>query len=69
MNAAGNAAVLIPSVGQIYNGDLLRGIFWLVVMPGSWIGTGGTLGWVCHLAPAYTAHSSAEVKARRMLPP
>ena len=41
----GLAAVLslvVPGVGQIYNGDFLRGIFWLIVTPGFWFGTGGT---------------------------
>ena len=40
----GTAAVLslvIPGVGQIYNGDFLRGIFWLIVTPGFWIFSGG----------------------------
>ena len=58
----GLAAVLsffIPGVGQIYNGKWLRGIFWLIVTPGLWIGTGGTLGWICHLLSAYTAYSYA----------
>ncbi len=62
MTQAGNAAVLslvVPGVGQIYNGDFLRGIFWLIVTPGFWIGTGGTLGWVCHLIAAYTAYNRA----------
>ncbi len=61
----GTAAVLslvIPGVGQIYNGDFLRGIFWLIVTPGMWLGTGGLLGWVCHLIAAYTAHSRAREK-------
>jgi hypothetical protein len=56
---AGTAAVIsfiIPGGGQIYNGDFLRGIFWLIVTPGLWVGTGGALGWVCHVAAAYTAH-------------
>ncbi len=58
----GNAAVLsliVPGVGQIYNGDFLRGIFWLIITPGFWIGSGGLLGWVCHLIAAYTAHRRA----------
>jgi TM2 domain-containing membrane protein YozV len=62
MNRPGNAAVLsliIPGVGQIYNGDFLRGIFWLIITPGFWIGTGGTLGWICHLVAAYTAYNRA----------
>jgi len=56
----GVAAVLsliVPGVGQIYNGDFLRGIFWLIITPGFWIGSGGTLGWICHLIAAYTAYS------------
>jgi TM2 domain-containing membrane protein YozV len=59
----GLAAVLsfvVPGVGQIYNGAFLRGIFWLIVTPGFWLGTGGTLGWICHLISAYTAYSYAE---------
>ena len=59
----GTASVLsliIPGVGQFYNGDFLRGLFWLIVTPGFWIGSGGMLGWVCHLASAYTAHAWAE---------
>ena len=59
---AGTAAVLsffIPGVGQIYNGAFLRGIFWLIVTPGFWIGSGGTLGWICHLISAYTAYNYA----------
>lgn len=64
---AGLAAVLslvLPGVGQIYNGDFLRGIFWLVVTPGFWIGSGGTLGWIAHLIAAYTAHARAEAYNR-----
>ena len=61
----GKAAVLsffIPGVGQIYNGDFLRGIFWLIVTPGLWIGSSGFFGWICHLAAAWTAHHRAERK-------
>jgi TM2 domain-containing membrane protein YozV len=60
---SGLAAVLslvVPGVGQIYNGAFLRGIFWLVITPGFWIGSGGWLGWVCHLIAAYTAYRYAE---------
>jgi TM2 domain-containing membrane protein YozV len=63
MTKPGNAAVLslvVPGVGQIYNGKFLRGVFWLVVTPGFWIGSGGTLGWVCHLLSSYTAYSWAK---------
>jgi TM2 domain-containing membrane protein YozV len=61
----GVAAVLslaIPGVGQFYNGDFLRGLFWLIVTPGMWIGTGGLLGWVCHVIAAITAYRRAERK-------
>jgi TM2 domain-containing membrane protein YozV len=63
MRNPGTAAVLsflIPGVGQIYNGKILRGIFWLIITPGLWIGSGGTLGWICHIISAYTAFSFAE---------
>lgn len=63
MKSPGTAAVwslLIPGVGQIYNGKFLRGIFWLIVTPGLWIGSGGTLGWICHLVSAYTAYRYAK---------
>lgn len=52
-------SLVIPGVGQIYNGDFLRGIFWLIVTPGMWIGTGGLLGWICHVISSYTAHGRA----------
>ena len=57
-------SVVIPGVGQIYNGDFLRGIFWLIVTPGFWIGTGGMLGWVCHVIASYTAYRRAVMKNR-----
>jgi TM2 domain-containing membrane protein YozV len=55
-------SVIIPGVGQIYNGDFLRGVFWLIVTPGLWIGSGGLLGWVCHVIAAYTAYRRATDK-------
>ena len=65
----GIAAVLslfVPGVGQIYNGDFLRALFWLIVTPGLWLGTGGLLGWICHLIAAYTAHRRAHLKNGRL---
>lgn len=59
----GTAAVLsflVPGIGQIYNGAFLRALFWLIVTPGFWIGTGGTLGWICHIVAAITAYRYAE---------
>jgi TM2 domain-containing membrane protein YozV len=55
-------SALIPGIGQFYNGDFLRGIFWLIVTPGLWIGSGGMLGWICHVIAAFTAYSRAQGK-------
>ena len=57
MRDPGLAAVLsliIPGVGQFYNGRILPGIL-LIITPGLWIGTGALLGWVCNLISAYMA--------------
>ncbi len=62
MRNPGLAAVLsliVPGVGQFYNGRILAGVLWLVLTPGFWIGTGGLLGWVFHLISAYTAYKYA----------
>jgi TM2 domain-containing membrane protein YozV len=58
-------SLLLPGVGQFYNGDFLRGLFWLIVTPGLWIGSGGTLGWICHVIAAVTAYQRATLKNRR----
>ncbi len=57
---AGILSLLIPGVGQLYNGRILAGILWLIITPGFWIGTGGLLGWICHIISAYTAYSYAK---------
>lgn len=49
-------SLLAPGLGQIYNRDFLRGLFWLVITPGFWIGSAGLLGWPFHLVSAYTAY-------------
>lgn len=62
MRDPGLAAVLsliVPGVGQLYNGRILTGIIWLIITPGLWIGTGGLLGWVCHVISAYQAYTYA----------
>jgi TM2 domain-containing membrane protein YozV len=67
MKNPGTAAVLsalIPGLGQFYNGDFLRGIFWLIVTPGLWLGTGGLFGWVCHVIAAMTAYHRAQYHSR-----
>lgn len=61
-------SLLLPGVGQFYNGDFLRGLFWLIVTPGLWIGSGGLLGWICHVISAVTAHYRARVKNAAILP-
>ena len=61
-NTAGILSFFIPGVGQIYNGQIWCGIFWLVITPGFWLGTGGLLGWVCHLISAYTAYQYAKAQ-------
>jgi TM2 domain-containing membrane protein YozV len=60
MSNQGTAAVLsavLPGLGQIYNGRILWAIFWFIVTPGLWIGSGGLLGWVCHILAAWQAYS------------
>lgn len=52
-------SAIIPGIGQLYNGRILAGILWLIITPGFWIGSGGTLGWICHVIAAYTAYSYA----------
>ena len=51
---------IIPGVDQLYNGRILAGILWLIITPGMWIGSGGWLGWICHIIAAYTAYSYAK---------
>ncbi len=68
MRNPGTAAVLsflVPGVGQIYNGTIWRGVFWLIVTPGLWIGSGGLLGWICHIAASITAHKYASAHPTR----
>lgn len=62
-NVAALLSFVLPGAGQIYNGAFLRGILWLVFTPGLWIGSGGTLGWICHVASAYTAYRYAQRRA------
>jgi len=57
---AGILSFLIPGFGQIYNGQILWGILWLVLTGISWIGTAGLLGWVTHFIAAYFAYNYAK---------
>ena len=57
---AGLLSFLIPGAGQIYNGQILSGILWLLLTGVSWIGSAGTLGWICHIIAAYFAYRYAK---------
>jgi TM2 domain-containing membrane protein YozV len=57
---AGILSLLVPGLGQIYNGRVLVGILWLVLTGFSWIGSAGTLGWIVHLIAAWCAYSYAK---------
>lgn len=57
---AGLLSFLIPGLGQIYNGQILWGLLWLVLTGFSWIGSAGTLGWVMHIICAYFAYNYAK---------
>lgn len=62
MKNPGIAAILsfaAPGIGQIYNGDFLWAIFWFIITPGFWVGSAGTLGFVCHIISAYAAYRSS----------
>jgi len=53
-------SLILPGLGQFYNGRFWRGIFWLIITPGLWIGSGGFLGWICHVIAAITANQKSE---------
>ena len=53
-------SLILPGVGQVYNGRFLWAIFWFVITPGLWIGIGGLLGWICHILSAIQAHGQAK---------
>ncbi|MDT5061408.1 MAG: hypothetical protein QOH63_1867 [Acidobacteriota bacterium] len=57
---AGLLSLLVPGLGQIYNGRVIIGLIWLIVTGATWIGSVGTLGWIVHLFSAYCAYSYAK---------
>jgi len=59
---SGLLSFLIPGLGQIYNREVWRGLFWLIVTPALWIGSAGLLGWIVHLLSAFTAYHRAELQ-------
>jgi Family of unknown function (DUF5683) len=58
-------SVILPGVGQFYNRDWWRGVFWVVVTPALWFFTQGQMGWLCHVGAAFTAFGRAERKNSR----
>ena len=44
---------------QLDVNTFLPQVVWLVITPGFWIGSGGLLGWVCHILAAIQARSQA----------
>ena len=57
---AGILSLIVPGLGQIYNGRILAGIVWLLLALFFWGWTGGLLGWVFHIISAYCAYSYAK---------
>ena len=57
---AGLLSLLVPGLGQIYNGRVIVGLIWLILTGATWIGSVGTLGWIVHLISAYCAYSYAK---------
>jgi TM2 domain-containing membrane protein YozV len=52
-------SLFVPGFGQFYAGFPVWGIAWLLITPGFWIGTGGCLGWLCHVVAALQAWDQA----------
>ncbi len=61
-------SVLLPGLGQFYNGRFLWGILWFLITPGLWIGSGGTLGWLFHVFSGMQAYYQAKKKNREATP-
>jgi TM2 domain-containing membrane protein YozV len=57
---AGILSLLIPGLGQIYNGRFVIAIIWMLVFGVSWIGSVGIFGWIIHLISAWCAYSYAK---------
>ena len=57
---AGTLSLLIPGLGQIYNGRILIGIIWMLIFGISWIGSVGFFGLIIHVISAWCAYSFAK---------
>jgi len=57
---AGMLSLLIPGLGQIYNGRVLFGIVWMLLFGISWIGSVGLFGLIIHVISGWCAYSYAK---------
>ena len=57
---AGFLSLLIPGLGQIYNGRIIFGLIWMLVFGISWIGSVGFFGLIVHVISAWCAYSYAK---------
>lgn len=57
---AGTLSLLIPGLGQIYNGRVLIGVIWMLVFGISWLGSVGFFGLIVHVISAWCAYSFAK---------
>jgi TM2 domain-containing membrane protein YozV len=56
-------SLIIPGLGQLYNGKILRGIIWFFVGVANgavWVMSLGTLGWIIHALSAWGAYNYAK---------
>ena len=45
-----------PGLGHLVRGNLLWMVFWFIITPGFWIGSGGIAGFLCHIICAYQTY-------------
>jgi TM2 domain-containing membrane protein YozV len=57
---AGLLSLVLPGLGQLYNGRILAGILWFIFAVILWPASGGLLGWIPHLVSAVCAYSYAK---------
>lgn len=57
---AGLLSLVLPGLGQLYNGRILAGILWFIFAVILWPASGGLLGWIPHLVAAVCAYSYAK---------